>query len=74
MMPADRSEPVILEHPRERVQRLQVGGVDLGDPAAQILLGGVGVRDLLEAGELLREGVRANVCKGWASSSSSRSR
>jgi len=59
-MPADHPEPVILKHPGERVQRLQVGGVDLGDPAAQVLLGGLGMIDFVEAVELLSERVRTH--------------
>ena len=63
-MPADHPEPVILEHPSERVQRLEVGRVDLGDPAAQVLLRGLGVGDLVEAVELLGERVRAHGLQG----------
>src|SRR5450755_3142765 len=58
VMPADH-EPVILEHPRELLQRLEVARVDLGDPAAQVLLRGVRIAQLVEAVELLGERVRA---------------
>ena len=60
VMPADHSEPVILEHARELLERLEAAAVDLGDPAPQELLGGVGIVELIEAVELLGERVRTD--------------
>ena len=51
-MPAGNPEPVRLEHLGELDQRLDVGRLDLGDPATQVLLGGVGIVDLVEVVEL----------------------
>ena len=55
-----RTGPVILENPGELLQRLQIGRVDLCDPAAQVLLGGLRVGQHIEAVELLSERVRAH--------------
>src|SRR5450755_1066068 len=62
-MPADHPEPMILKHPGELDQRLQAACVDLGDPAAQVLLRGVRIRELVEAVELLGQRVRADSLK-----------
>ena len=59
-MPAHHPKPVILEHPRELDQRLEPAGVDLGDPAAKVLLGGVGIVELVEVIEPQRQLVRAD--------------
>jgi len=39
VMPAQHPVPVGLERVGELVQRLEFGGPDLGNPAAQVLLG-----------------------------------
>jgi hypothetical protein len=62
-MPADHSEPVILEHSGELLKRRQVAAVDLRDPAAEVLLRSVGILELVEAVELLGQRVRAHGLK-----------
>src|SRR5947199_7022752 len=47
-MPAGHPEPVLLEHPGELGQRLDPAAVDLLDPAGQVLLGSVGIVELVE--------------------------
>jgi len=62
-MPAHHPEPVILEHPGELDQRLQSAGVDLVDPTAKVLLGRVGIVQLVEIIEPQRELVRPHRLK-----------
>ncbi len=54
-MPAHHPGPVSFEQPRELDQRLKLAGLDLLDPAAQVLLRGVGIVDLVEVVEAQRE-------------------
>ena len=63
VVPADHALPVVFEHARELLEGREAASVDLGDPASQELLGGVGIVELVEAVELLREGVSADGLK-----------